>query len=476
MDNVRRIDDFLKLMAGASKNGYQINSEFVYSNLIYLGVENKRNDISGNFSKWIDYFSNVSNIFVFVDPSWSYFCQFVNDNNRKNFVSGDVKLYIPVDSEHIERSAKEIFDFLARENITHNSKIGKRVRFDDIVIRVESKEDADKIIQFVNKNKYIQSGMLPANPFTVKDNNIAIAWDGMLSYNNVVSSWVSEYINYEKDRNNLDNVSFSQFYSYVYAKSKSLFNEGKGLDEYAHKLYLSGVIKHDNDSNTIDGALVNYYYVTKLLLLSLDFSNKKEDVYSFIDMVNNEEQHRKDTDYIHRLRVGKVNKNNMFTEQQKAALKLAYEYMREKYGYEDTKDHFLEFLYTGKYTAITRYKGARDLLFNNGIDKNVASSIVLSWKTEVLNDAIMKTYNKYGYDQAYGALMQMICYNDFSRFTNDYNARKNLIDRFQSGDSMKEVFDILRNDGEEIDFDRYDICQKYLDKVFGDGMNNGRHM
>ena len=52
------------------------------------------------------------------------------------------KLYIPLDKEHIFDGANQLFDFLIREKIPHVSKIGKYISMDDIVVRVDTPENA----------------------------------------------------------------------------------------------------------------------------------------------------------------------------------------------------------------------------------------------------------------------------------------------------------------------------------------------
>lgn len=54
MNNIRRIDEFLRLVAGAIKNGYDIDKNTVYNNLIYLDIGTGCIDISSNFDGWIN--------------------------------------------------------------------------------------------------------------------------------------------------------------------------------------------------------------------------------------------------------------------------------------------------------------------------------------------------------------------------------------------------------------------------------------
>lgn len=474
MDRIYQIEEFLKLMASAKKEGDFISKDVVYANLIYLGVDIKQDKIADHFDKWMDEFDNVDNILVFVDPGWRYFCQFINPKKETLVNNKAIKLYIPLDREHIDKGSKELFNYLAKENIPHISKIGSHIRFDDIVIRTDSEESANKIMNFVKNNPYIQEGLLPANPFAVNDNGIALSWDDMLSYNSVVANWVSDYINWEFENNNINSVSYARFYAYVGKKSYSLFEEGYDLQSYTYKLQGEGTVRKERHNYSIDAGLVNFYDVTRLMMLSLNPNAKKEDVYNFINKYANRSHNPGSISKMRRLRmlgpkqdisIKKEEKQVLFTEQQKAAFKLAYDYMCEKYSKEETVVHFQRFIETGNYDYITRYKGARELLHTNEITKKEAFAITAYWRCEEINLAIMTTYNKYGYEQVISALNHLVNYCDYTRFTNDNNSRVRLIEKCKNSNVLESIKLVLRNEGIDLPKTNSEICQMYIDLV-----------
>ena len=470
MDNSCRIEYFLKLIANACKNGMDIDSQSVYANLIYLGVDDKREDISSNFNKWIEHFKSNKNIDVFVDPSWDYFCQFISPNFDRYTHDCNIKMYIPIDSQHIEMSVIYLFEFLANENITHLSKIGKCIRFDDIVIRTNNRDNANKIIEFINNNKCIREGLLKANPFAVGTDKISMAWDNTLSYNLVVSSWISNYIKWEYDNNNLNDVSFLRFKLFVEEKSFSLFEKGEGLQEYLDNLIFDYVIKDEGFAEIRDAKLFDYCNITKILLMSLNGTVTKDNLFDFISMISYKETQINGIEKIKKLRLNIDDKS--FSDSQKMAFKTAFDYMVNLYGYNKTKENFLLFMQTGNYSYITRKNGARELLYSNNIDKNIANLIVLYWKCEALDNAILATYNKYGYSHSYSALVNLVGNGDYSYFTNDNNCRINLIDRC-SADS--EVLGLIRDKLIYLGYDpellKNNICRVYFDKVINNEIN-----
>ena len=198
------ISNLLKdLYISAEKSNYLYNESSIYHYLIKRNVPKKDRDVyfygfeggkknNKLFNRWIDKFKKNPNIRVFCSPYWEYFCQFINgrvDSSRC------IKMYIPVDNKHIEESANRIFSFLAKNNISHLSKIGSEIRFDDIVIRLNTKADALKLQKFIDNDKYIQEGLFKGNPFAFSNNGINYAYDGHTSFNMCLSHLISIYVN-----------------------------------------------------------------------------------------------------------------------------------------------------------------------------------------------------------------------------------------------------------------------------------------
>ena len=251
-DNKIRINEFLTYWRDIALENPDLSfqneemNQAIYNKLIRLGVntEDRKIDLrNGNspinykndtqysylvnpnsaFNNWLDYYNGNEKIKVFHSPSWAYFCQFISENQEARYAKEHIKIYIPLDSKHIEQGAKSIFDFLTRNNISHLSKIGKDIRFDDIVIRLINKEDADKLLDYIRRNPYIQEGLIKPNPFAFQKNGVALACDGRESYNETIVKIIGLYISEKKDTNTLDKVSYEDFYRFVAIKYKTNF-------------------------------------------------------------------------------------------------------------------------------------------------------------------------------------------------------------------------------------------------------------
>ena len=125
------------------------------------------------FDKWEDYSSSIGGLLVFqsvpvrlesetVSKPY-FFC--VQTKNAK-LVDKPLnlhKIYFSLKPEYLEQGVLKIIDFINRENIEVSFKVGRLSRDDQIVIRVGSHEDCDKIINYINNDHYLQMGKKEAS-------------------------------------------------------------------------------------------------------------------------------------------------------------------------------------------------------------------------------------------------------------------------------------------------------------------------
>ena len=230
MNKEEQVNEFLRRWAvaaiqneGLCQNLYQLKDN-IYHDLIFHGVSDEQKSIQldrskngrkTEFHEWQDYYRNNPDIDVFVSHNWKYFCQFISKNPTASASPDHIKVYLPLDEKHIEIGTKLIFDFLTANNISHHSKVGKKIRFDNIVIRLAKKEDADSLLEFVKGNSYLQEGLIEPNPFAFQKDGIALACDGDESYNATVSDMIALYIADCKEKNRLSKVDHHDFYNFI---------------------------------------------------------------------------------------------------------------------------------------------------------------------------------------------------------------------------------------------------------------------
>ena len=221
IDNTRKqkINAFLKRIEWitASYNYDEATlTRVVYNELHNIGISTPKKDIGYMFPYWINN-NNRSTTRVFNTERHKYFCQFVKEEYQSQVIkeSDPVKLYIPVDEQHLYESVNRIFNFCEQNNIIHTSKVAQEIRNDNIVLRVRSSEDALKIINYVNSDPYISEGRLEVNPFCINANGVGLAVDNYNSYNIQVATFITKYSLFNKQNNLTYKTSLEDFLSYT---------------------------------------------------------------------------------------------------------------------------------------------------------------------------------------------------------------------------------------------------------------------
>lgn len=296
MNNIQRYSEINKLLIEyynyAKNNSNYINREYIRKSITRYGISDSEKDIDLKkfFPKWIREFENKKNIGAFTLPLWSYFCQFASKSKRLyseiKQKDNPIKLYISLDSLHIEKGVTMIFDFMNKNNIITMSKVGLNIKSDSIVIRVSKVKDAKRIIDFVKHNKYLQEGInRRTNPFILNEEGILYTMDGSLSYSTIVASVVSMFINsWVEHRNREPNIN--DLYRYTYNVEKKLLRRGLNADR--------AVVAVDSLMGEDDYSKDDVYSLKVALNLFLKTFNKNFKINNFYDFfaeVENKEKY-----------------------------------------------------------------------------------------------------------------------------------------------------------------------------------------
>ena len=401
MEKVDRINNFLKLLLEIKKNGILVDSNLVYSNLVGLNTTNE--SIEDYFPHYMALFKGKNNLEIYTDNNFFY----LKSSDNKINIHDSIKIYIPLDKWHIYNGVKEIFEYINKSGIPHYSKITKRVRTDDITINVDSISNAEKIRNFINNNDYIKTGLLDINPFTYTDGNISYIWDGNLSYNVVLSNWLSDYINTTNDE-----VSFKKFISYVYKNYIEIFKNGKNINNFA---------KNNNIENYIT-ELGDYKTITELLIVNLTNDNVKDFYNSYQSIVNKSKSGETD-EYIRKvIDIDKPLIN--ITPITKEAFDYAFVEMSKKESPKAALLRFKHFINNNDYKVFTQKNGIRELMYNV-ITRSALEELLYKEQEINLINACLQTLIKYDIIQVTKALLELKN-GKYDGFTNENNARANL--------------------------------------------------
>ena len=333
-----------------------------------------------------------------------------------------IRLYIPLDIRHIKQGTNMIFDFISENNINHSSKIEREIRTDGIVVRVNTMEDANKIMDFVHGSPYLMEGLLPVNPFFPSNNKVGLTFDNGFSCDYILSSLISECYNELKNRNKLEYFNLQTLNSYIKYRIQ----------------------------NTTDQGLKDMY---ELLLMTTDLNFKYTDYLRYInDKKNNEKT--SDIDPAQCL---------------ETAVKLT-----EK-KYPGCAVGAIKAYLVGNANGFTREQNARGLLLNHVDSTQVISimadklsksgisipqydeDLIISYvnllcnkkeketnqnyanEFEVLKQAYMNTIKKHNLHQARVALQILLNTKNCRYFTNQYKDRDKLIELIETTDFKKVI-------------------------------------
>lgn len=438
MTKEEKIEYFLKSMLYVrEQRKYPLSCSNVYSSLIYFDVDDKDKNVDLNyiFCMWIDRFKNKKNINVFVDPNWSYFCQFTNHKEEVVNKEEQIKMYIPLDSDHIVNGVERIFSFLASKNIPHLSKVSKHIRFDDVVVRLSNSFDAEILANFIKNDSYIQEGLIKNNPFAVEKERISYASDKHISYNSIVSTIITKYINNSFDMK--QEVNIESFKKYI-----KVFYE----DVFINKNYKL----LDNDLNHFSmNLLTNYQRVIELIYNSISSNYTYGDYLEYFEKNTN--------DYYRPMELGKTKTQSNEYDELSLLKRSLIEFGKKKkedgtrvYSHRDTILQIYEYIKTNNPIYITKSGGIRDDMikcnYGNYLIEYMSSNnlefndLILKAKKGILDDAINSLREKYGneYDVSY-AIKRLLILQDYSGFTNYNNARDNLM----CGVSVQDVKEII---------------------------------
>ena len=439
----REIDKFIDFIKNVIKeSNYQdISNDFVYHHLVRYGIDPKARTFSIEdqfFDKWINRFKDNQNIDVYVDPNWSYFCQFVPTNKsdylKTRYAQNHIKLYIPLDPNHMYEGANQIFDFLSQNRIPHMSKIGKAVRNDSIVIRVLTKEDAEKVMNFVKNNKYIQSGLVKTNPFVPNEKGVGYACDGLISYNETIAHLLANYINLRKNRGEFKYIGASDFNIYASSVYKNIFSNGQSAEEL-----------FKNNPNFKKNGLFNYIeepqevYSLKIALglyvkaIKNDFD--KKEYYEYYDSTLNQDSFMLENNF----------DQVSYDKDTLGLLRSSMETLTEHYESSDKAKYYLSnYIKTGDLEFITTYKNLRHVFLKKHLDRRVKEYLIRN-KTDI--NSLLDSFNIYkkkeitdlashvrfsfevlrrkrDYETAYYNTCQYLLTNDCTYLTRDYGIRR----------------------------------------------------
>lgn len=407
---------------------YEITEKFVYSQLIGFNVRKEQlpfqNIRDEYFENWIYRYKNNNGIDVNYHNQSNYFLWFINGQIKGN----EIKLYIPMDKAHIKEGANQLFDFISSTNIEHQSKIASVIRNDNVVLRVNSLEDAKTIIDFVNSNQYIKEGMIKVNPFLPNYNGVGMAMDNSYSFNSTISKIISEFVTKLRNNNNLHLVTVENLNSFI-AQQSTQITEPDLKDIYSLlEKTTSKSFQFQEFLNHANNKLIDKYQNRKRIT---------DPKYYFEQALIETQKQHLDFDLKEAIKKYLHGENIVFTRNNRA------------------RDGVCKYVKPGDVINIMRQKlNEKNIQIPHTDNELITKYLDLILPKvdlfQMIQNAYINTLNAYDERQAITALKSLILNNDIQYFTNKFNDRK-ILKQNVLGHDVKKI--ILKN----IDLDNMDI-------------------
>ena len=456
MSRVSEINDFLKYVYNyCKKNNAVVTEGIIYDALANYGFNPNELNIQTDslFPMWIDRFKDKPNIECYHSDRQPHFLQFANGRTLE---SKHIKLYFSLSPNAYYEGVNMIFDFIEKNNMKTGSKVADTIRSDEIVLRMESTDDAEKLIQFINNNPYLKENSRPTNPFLNRAGVVGVGYDDLLSYNQTISMFIADYLN------KTNNPSYEDFVNYLNNRYINLFQNQSELNEFTQselfKRNLGRIATGFGYINNPELYTINNYRIVFEAILNNIYDEDYKKLYGCMDQ-------SKDM-------FSKMTNVNKF--------KLLDDYIKYAYQkYNNNINLVYEALYrysNSEVNAITRDNGFRDKFIYNinpkiimevtnndifGFVSNVISSVELekmNEQTQMLKDidfdmfikGLRATYESHGRGQVIAAVEHLLKGNFNVMSNGDYGYRN----YFKNKYSVEDLSQIAVNSLNKIINDR----------------------
>ncbi len=453
MNNYKQMEQFLEQIKTFAKSNPEkvIDYKFVYSllirfNLLSRAVSEKVDDL------WPEIKDSVTKNTDGLTRS-GHFGSFLLFN-RGMLNSNEVKLYLPTKRDNLVSTVTELEHFMAENNMAHQLKVANKMRNDNIVIRVNTLEEAQKLVEFAKLNVNLNRNLLKVNPFLANDAGVGLAMDNNESFNTVLSELIADFINMKKNYN-YANVTIEEFNRYILKRYYALKNERA-------------------TSANLD--LLDIYY------LLLNTTHKNFQVTDFYDFAYQKQTDKYD---IKRQRIvdpyfyfeqALKETARKYPQNLKRAIKEA---LNGNLNYFTNDAHARDGL--KKYVSPEQVwmflvEKAKSVGYDVNLNEETLINLYLdtfyqenSYQEQygIIKQAYLTTYEKYDYSQAHGALVNLIRSGRIEYFTNDLGFRDALREKVVGHDII-QIF--RQNVPELMNFNDINVVIKYVEDDFNKGL------
>lgn len=170
---------------------FTMGPEEIYTRLIKYGVKDYDEDVSPDLIMLARRMADISGDNAFGETNNPRF--FYSNHGIVNNANA-INLYVPLKALDIGHNLYILLDFLRKNNINYRLKVYPQIRNNNVVLKVDNLEAANKIIAFINSSQ-LRKNMLDPNPMLANVKGVGVCEDHFFSYDYKMCEILAEILN-----------------------------------------------------------------------------------------------------------------------------------------------------------------------------------------------------------------------------------------------------------------------------------------
>lgn len=361
-----------------------------------------------------------------------------------------------INNNNIIDVLNNIFSYLKKKKIKYAMEIVVKNAVYHLIIYLSDKNDATKIIDYINDK--IDKQIEKTNELIFSEDKVAMSFKLEYSYNELLSMYLYKFININIK------TTYNDFTKYILNNYFKIINQ---IDLYQF-------LEFNKRNIPLSDFLINLEIITTLIVYLIN-QKDMEDYFDYYNKIKKEESKNKNKYLIY---------NNL--DANKPLFEELIRKMYLKYGDEYAKESILNYKNTGKKIHITRENELRKKIAENKtfmvylhkIDfDNEYNSVLQQYKIDndkkILEDICKETYLTYNdYEKKNLGKIQIartlirITNGDYSSITRNNNARKIAIENIKPEEVVNIIKSTLQIKQIKKETTIYELYAEYIANLF----------
>ena len=278
----KKRETLLKGLASIYNEGTSITEKDI---VYYLEGVDKNINLVKNQSEFYKNKKKYEEKNIMFNVGFSFFTIDILEYNKLDS-NQEYEVHISLDKDKINDASFKIVNYLRDNGICSEYQIRNYYAKDIIIVKLANKKDTELLIKYINDNLSNEIEDNP-NPFMPSFEKVNISISGDLTYNEVLAKLIHRYMSERKVNNKLDDVSVSDFCSFINDEIDLVTTKGKNYSYFLYGLISKG--RYDDFvliSKIIKDTLSSNLNVDNLEEYQKEKTSRDYNCYSFEEIKN----------------------------------------------------------------------------------------------------------------------------------------------------------------------------------------------